>query len=438
MTSIHERMARKQPTTTAQRAIWIGQAMEPENSAYNVAVRVDITGELNIGRFECAIIQTVRMADALNAHYVRTDDVGFELLQCTHTNYIEKMNEVDLRHAVDPEQSVSQWTAQDLSTAIDLAIDPIFCVTLFYIADNQYVLYFRAHHIALDAYGLALILQRIEQRYNASFDLIEADLPDFESSGMAVEDEQHFINSPQYQRSQDFWLDYMANMKRVVSFVDKSTLPAPVVLRKDFIIPRAQVALIELIARQYKTSNAFIVLSAVAVYLGQVTDAQDLVLGIPMMGRMSHQSLMVPTTLANILPLRLQWEKNTPLSQTIERVMAQMALIKNHQYYRAETLRQQLNLVGGNRRLVGPTFNIDIFQTKMLLKKCDSTIHPLSTGPINDFAVTLKMKKSDGTIPLIMMANPRTYDEQTFSHYAMGLYHYLAVFLQEVNRSLSL
>lgn len=431
MTYIDDHSTKTQPTSTAQRAIWIGQAMEPDNSAYNVAIRVDIEGELDVHRFEQAILSTLRVVDSLNAYYLQQNEAEFELVQHIHAHYPEKINLIDLREALDAEHEISIWTTKDLSVAIDLALDPIFCFCIFHISTNQYVLYFRCHHIALDAYGLALVLQRIEQTYNASLDAKTTAICDFESQQIVVDDECHYAKSEHYKRDQDFWFAYMADIQEVVSFVSKSTLPAPTVLRRDFVIAYEQVELIERLASHHKTNNAFIVLSALAVYLSQMTNTQDIVLGLPMMARMSQKSLMVPTTLANILPLRLRFTESASWSQIIKLVIEQMSLIKNYQYYRAETLRQQLKLIGGNRRLVGPTFNIDIFPTNMWLKNCHSSIHPLSTGPINDFAVTLKMKRNDGTLPLLMMANTRSYDETRFSNCSVGLFDFLSEFLKK-------
>ena len=425
-----------QPVTTAQRAIWTGQAMEPDNSGYNVAVRVDIEGDLNIPLMTQALLDTVCATDAINSFYLQTDNPEFELVQQRHSDVPKQIKIIDLRQSIDAERELSLWMEHDLSRAINLATDSIFCFCLFHHSATKYTLYFRSHHIALDAYALALVLQRIEQSYNASLDPKAKQPHPFAPPHVAVDDEVHYTQSDQYQRDQDFWFASMADLKEVVSFVAKSTLPAPTVFRRDCLIPVDQVHLIERLARHHQTNNAFIVLSAFSAYLSQVTQSRDIVLGLPMMGRISQQALMLPTTLANILPLRVRSNENSSGTELINRVKKQIALIKAHQFYRAETLRQQLKLIGRNRRLVGPTFNIDIFPSTMQLKQCHATIHPLSTGPINDFAVTLKMKKKDGTMPILFMANSRSYDELHCSKYAFGFYHFLSPFLQQIDKEI--
>ncbi len=420
------------PATIAQRAIWMGQTIEPDNSAYNVAIQVNIDGPLAVDIFTHAVVQTIAMTESLHAVYQCSDQAPFELLQRLGRCELESMQRIDLRQSPDATAAATSWMNQDRFLPIDLSRDRLFCIALFHLATDRAIFYLRAHHIALDAYGLALILQRIEQLYHALLTAKDSQsLPKFESQRIVVDDEIAYINSDKHQLDQAFWDDYMSNTGPIMSLTSACGLPAAQVLRQDFCIPVQEVAWLESLATYHRTNNAFLVLSMFAAYLAEVTAMSDIVLGLPMMCRMSRQSLMVPTTLANVLPLRLSLSPHTSLSHLIALVKEQMATLTKHQFFRSEVLRQRLKLVGKNRRLVGPVFNIDVFPSHLRLQHCSAVIHPLATGPIHDFAVTLKMKTKEGTMPLIMMANSRTYPLVNFNHHALSFYHFLMEFLKK-------
>lgn len=95
-----------------------------------------------------------------------------------------------------------------------------------------------------------------------------------------------------------------------------------------------------------------------AVYVHRMTGSEDVVLGLPMMGRIGSASLNVPAMVMNLLPLRLTVSSSMSFSELIQQISREIRSIRRHHKYRHEELRRDLKLIGENHRLFGPQINL--------------------------------------------------------------------------------
>jgi len=78
-------------------------------------------------------------------------------------------------------------------------------------------------------------------------------------------------------------------------------------------------------------------------------------------------------------------------------------------------------LIGRERRLFGPVFNLDFFSTELALHGCSTNLRHVAMGPVVDFALSVLPKGEHGQTPLIHLANSRVYTEGTFADCVAGL-----------------
>ena len=153
------------------------------------------------------------------------------------------------------------------------------------------------------------------------------------------------------------------------------------------------------------------VLAALAVeYLRRMSAADEVVLGVPYMGRLGNASARVPAMVMNVLPLRVVLARaaSRPLPGAW---VASSARAAGTYRYRGEQLRRDLGLVGTQQRLHGPLVNVQPFYRPPALPGVQAALEVLCTGPVDDLALGFR---GDGQhlLDLEIEANPALYSRE--------------------------
>ncbi|NED79132.1 non-ribosomal peptide synthetase, partial [Streptomyces sp. SID11233] len=101
-----------------------------------------------------------------------------------------------------------------------------------------------------------------------------------------------------------------------------------------------------------------ILLAAQALHVSRTTAREDVVLGLPLMGRLGSAALRVPGMVMNVVPLRLRVDPAESFARLVRRVVTAVREARRHQRYRYEDLRRDLGLLGADRALTGPLVNV--------------------------------------------------------------------------------
>lgn len=421
------------PLTTAQRSIWIGHQMEPDNPVFNLADCLEISGPLAVPEVATAINRTLLEADCLHSVFVQADS---EQVVQHYREDRRALEVLDFRERSKAE--AERFMLEDLARPIDLAHEHLFRMCLLRVAEARYWLYFRYHHIALDAYAVSLLFQRIAATY------AERVAPDraghwrsFEPFASAGEEELLYEGSPEREKDRAFWLDYMRGVSSAPSFSPRSLPPTQSVLRVDDTLSAEALARTDALAARCRTHPGLVQLAAMAAYLGHHSGTDEVTLGISLMGRNTRRSAQVPATYSNVLPLRVRVDGKLRVRELVCQVSEHLGLLRRHRKYRGELLRRELRLIGRERRMYGPVFNLDFFSTELTLPGCSTHLRHIAMGPVVDYALSLLPKGPDGSAPVIHLANSRTYARPAFDACVAGLSHACATFATDGEQTLA-
>jgi enterobactin synthetase component F len=123
-----------------------------------------------------------------------------------------------------------------------------------------------------------------------------------------------------------------------------------------------------------------------AEYLRRMSAADEVVLGVPYMGRLGNASARVPAMVMNVLPLRVAAGEGSVEAFT-RGLGRQLSQGRKHGRYRGEQLRRDLGLVGAQQRLHGPLVNVQPFYKPLALAGVQATLEVLCTGPVDDLTL---------------------------------------------------
>ncbi|MCY8168726.1 non-ribosomal peptide synthetase DhbF [Bacillus spizizenii] len=394
--------------TGAQTGIWFAQQLDPDNPIYNTAEYIEINGPINIALFEEALRHVIKEAESLHVRFGENMDGPWQMINPSPD---VQLHVIDVSSEPDPEKTALNWMKADLAKPVDLGYDPLFNEALFIAGPDRFFWYQRIHHIAIDGFGFSLIAQRVASTYTALMKGQSVTDRSFGSLQAILEEDTDYRASEQYEKDRQFWLDRFADGPEVVSLADRAPRTSNSFLRQTAYLPLSDVNALKESARYFSGSWHEVVIAVSSVYVHRMTGSGDVVIGLPMMGRLGSASLNVPAMVMNLLPLRLSVSSSMSFSELIQQISREIRSIRRHHKYRHEELRRDLKLIGENHRLFGPQINLMPFDYGLDFAGAQGTTHNLSAGPVDDLSINVYDRTDGSGLRIDVDANPEVYSE---------------------------
>jgi nonribosomal peptide synthetase DhbF len=394
--------------TGAQSGIWFAQQLDPDNPIYNTAEYIEINGPIDISLFEKALRHVIKEAESLHVRFGEDMDGPWQMMNPSPDVQLQV---IDVSSEPNPEKTALNWMKADLAKPVDLQHDPLFREALFKAGPQRFFWYQRIHHIAIDGFGFSLIAQRVAQAYTALAGGRSADDRSFGSLQDILAEDAEYRSSDTYEEDRQFWLNRFADRPEVVSLAERAPRTSKSFLRQTAYLPPSDVNALKEAARYYAGSWHEVVIAVSAAYVHRMTGSEDVVLGLPMMGRMGSASLNVPAMVMNLLPLRLSVSPSMSFSELVLQISREIRSIRQHHKYRHEELRRDLKLIGENHRLFGPQINVMPFDYGLDFAGARGTTHNLSAGPVDDLSINVYDRTDGSGLRIDVDANPEVYSE---------------------------
>ncbi|WP_238782632.1 amino acid adenylation domain-containing protein [Streptomyces monomycini] len=404
------------PLTAAQTGLWYAQALDPASPAQNTAEYLEIHGPVDPALFSDALHQVVAEADALRVRIVETPE-GPRQLPLTTGPAPLPLHLADLRAEADPDGAARAWMHADLAEPFDLAAGPLFAHALFRVGDTRWLWYQRVHHVVMDGFGYSLLARRTAEVYTALASGEPVGPDPFGRLTDLVADDAAYRASDTYEADRQHWNEAFADRPEAVNLAGRTALPSRTHLRRTaYLGPEVTERLKEL-ASSVRATWPDVLIAAQALYLSRATGAEEVVLGLPMMGRMGSVALRVPGMVMNVLPLRLTAGPRATFAELTRQVVLGIRAARRHQRYRYEDIRRDLGLLGADRALVGPLVNVMPFDYGLDFAGVPATAHNLSTGPVDELTVNVYDRADGRGLRLDYDANPALYEETDLGHH---------------------
>ncbi|MFE3009423.1 condensation domain-containing protein, partial [Streptomyces sp. NPDC059243] len=410
------------PLLTAQAGIYYAHQLAPLGAELNTADCVEIDGPLDADLFAAALERTVAEAETLAVRVREVDGVPVQR--------IAPSVEPVVRRLALTEDEAGAWMREDLSRPVDLAADgALMTQALIRVGEGRHLWYQRVHHIAVDAYALSLIGQRVAEVYRA---LVAEEPPPpgrFAPLGELVEQEAAYLAGEEYAADRAFWTARMAGSSAAVPRRSPAPADAPQggPARRVADLPAETLDRLSSAARRAKATWAELVVAATAGHLHRLTGADDVVLGLPLTNRRGPAALRTPAMTVNVLPLRIAVRPADTAAELLRRVVLEIREVRRHQRYPQADLRRDLALESAQTPLTGPLVNVKPFDGALDFAGAAGTVRNLAAGPVEGLALGAA-PGPDGGLRLTLDADPAAYGpadlaahETTWLRYLDGL-----------------
>ncbi len=413
-----------QPLTDAQSGIWFAQCRDPKNPIYKTGEYILIDGEVNTQKLSVAIELAINEVDSLHAQFITTIE-GPRMRIKRQPWQVEQLDFSEKNQSLE---SGISWMQQQLRTAVNLEDGPLFSMAILKISENQYAWFLSLHHIAIDGYSMSLIISRVADAYNQLMKNEVVNVIEFANQSALLEEDNDYKQSEKYEKDRNFYLNRYSDYSETVNLAGKPTVTSDCFWRLKGHMDAAAFDNMTRLASQCRTHWYSVMMTAMAAYVHRMTGSSDVVLGVPLMGRLGSVAIQTPAMRVNILPLRITFNDSTDLKSLVKQVNKEFSLVRRHQGYRYEELHRDLNLVKDNRNLFGPLVNIMPFEYEHDFFGAASKAYNLSAGPVDD--MSFYCYELNGHLNIDIDANPELYTEKEVAKHQQRLFHFMADFFK--------
>ncbi|EOR71042.1 non-ribosomal peptide synthase:amino acid adenylation, partial [Thermobifida fusca TM51] len=395
------------PLTDAQAGVWYAQQIVPDSPVFNVGQYTDIPADLDVDRFIRAVESVVRDSETLRSRPVARGDTAVQEIRADGAGVVEVH---DLTAEADPRHAAAAWMRRDMAHPVRFDTDePLVRYALLRVGERRWYWYQRYHHILVDAYAVTLLARRVADVYTALGRGQEPPPSRFGSLADIVADETAYAASEQCAADRAYWTGLLGDGYPTALLSSRPQAPYAGVLRARADVAADVLTGLTELGERTGATWADTVIASSAAYLSRMTGHRDVVLGIPVMGRLGRAALRTPAMVVNVLPLRVHVRPGDTVEQVVAATAAALRDLRAHQRYRAEWLRRDLALVGTDRPLFGPEINIKLFDYDLSFDGVSATTVTLSEGPVDDLALSV-YRAPHGGLTLEANANDRRYD----------------------------
>ncbi len=356
---------RRLSLTAAQRGIWFADRLASDRAAFVTADIVRFPAEVDPERLAAAV--TTALGE-IPGFFARIGGGDGEPWQEMPQNPDADVPVLDMPDA----EAARRWAEDDSLRPMDPESGPLCRQAVLRIAGGGTWWYQAAHHLVTDGYATSLLFRRVAEIHGAGDGVPPSRLRGTE---VLIDLDAAYEGSERWAADRAYWEDTLAGAEGAVGPVGEGALPMarPVRVRRT-------------LAESPDPATAA---ALVALWLHRVTGRDDLTLGLLSMGRLGSPAARAPACWVNVLPLRVTITPSDTLAALTERAGTALAAASRHGRHRYEDLRRATGTLGGGR-LVGVLLNIKPFMQEIVLDGRPGVIENLSSGPVDDIAITLE------------------------------------------------
>jgi natural product biosynthesis luciferase-like monooxygenase protein/FkbM family methyltransferase len=268
------------PLSYGQRALWFLHELAPESAAYNIAAAARLHSTLDVAAFEHALQKLVDRHPALRT--------TFPVEAETPVQRVSDFVSVSFHY-----EDAASWYETELAGRLreesarpfDLTSGPLLRVSLFKRTPEEHVLLFVAHHMVVDFWSMALLINELGALYETpNSDLPPPSFTYFDYTRAQAE----MLAGPEGERLWSYWQKQLSGTQTVLNLPasqPRPTLQTYVGSNERFHLDKVLAAKLKQFAHDHNSTVYTTLLAAFQILLYRYTGQDDFLVGSPTSGR---------------------------------------------------------------------------------------------------------------------------------------------------------
>ncbi|MGE5343913.1 MAG: amino acid adenylation domain-containing protein [Candidatus Omnitrophota bacterium] len=380
-----------------QRRLWIAHQFEPDNSAYNMPLKLVLTNpDLDDRLVKKVVRATITRHESLRTAFRLIDEKPVQvILPIEQVEIPFKFIDIHTADTFEKKQQSEEIFHQESQTPFDLSKCPLLRTILIKTDEDTFIIIFNMHHIISDGWSIELLkndfLLVLEKYRNGE------DVNELEHSTLQYKDFAEWLNkevtrAQTRERAHQFWKKLLAKEHEPVNLPTDFT-------REDvsrngsayrWLINQETKDRLNHLAYEYHTSLFTTLLAAFNLFLSLISGQKDILIGIPLSGRdhAAFQHIVGFFVNTGLLSTRISDDNN--FIQLLDRVHSDFMELLGYQSYPMELALDELNI---KFPPINVFFNMLNFGTGNLKAKPDNPIphHEKESGEVKfDLAIYME------------------------------------------------
>ncbi|PBP78634.1 non-ribosomal peptide synthetase, partial [Pseudomonas syringae] len=351
MTSSHQHVSNNSNVSyelsSVQQGIWLGQIANPDIPLYNIGMKLEIKGDLDIPMFEKAINLVVRHNDALRLALFQEGDIARQRVLPSVDITLEL---VDFSDYVDSVERAQEYLQHAFSRPFNPLEGILWEAQLVRCSASRHYWLGRYHHLIMDGSGATLFCHAVAKAYNNLLVGID-ELEEGPSYRDFLVKDQAYLNSPRLERDRSFWRERYAHIPpsllqwsgdHAVGSMCKSGHIRSTIKRDLFNAVAA-------VATEHGLSPVTVFFAVVSAYFSRVGGAEEVIIGMPLHNRTTARQKQTIGMFSSVIPIGVRVDPNRSLLELMGDVAAELRRCYRHEHFPIAELNRALN-IGHSRR----------------------------------------------------------------------------------------
>jgi len=329
------------PLSYNQQGIWFLYQLAPENAVYNVNFAAHISSEVNVPALRRALQSLLDRHPSLRTTFPAH---AGKPVQQVHEHLKVSFEEVD----------GSTWSGDELKARLlaeayrpfDLERGPLLRVSLIRRSAREHILLLVVHHIAIDFWSLAILLDELGVLYPAESAGVKAHLPPLDLQYTDyVRWQAEMLAGPDGERLWAYWREQLAGDLPVLNLPTDRPRPAFPTYQgasHDFTMDAELSSGLKALAKAHGATLYMVLLAAFQVLLSYHSGQEDLLVGTPMVGRSRAEFEGIVGLFTNPAVLRANLCGNPAFAAFLGQVRHTVLSALEHQDYPTVLLVERL------------------------------------------------------------------------------------------------
>ncbi|MHB8063937.1 MAG: acyl carrier protein, partial [Ruminiclostridium sp.] len=320
--------------SSAQKRMYILQKMDKDSTAYNISGKLEIIGEIDIGRLNNALHDLVVRHEILRTSFEMIDT---RIVQKVHAiNDIRVVIDVtDLESEVELDENINSFIQP-----FDLEKPLLLRICLFNMENYRKVLAFDMHHIISDGVSMSIITTEFCELY-AGHQLEELPIQYKDYAAWQLRQK----NTLEYNKQEAYWLKEFEGELPVLNMPTDYTRSCYQDFMGDsvnFTINRELTNKLNELARKTGTTLHMVLLSSLNILIARYSGQDDFVVGTPVAGRNHRELENLIGVFVNTIAIRTQITGAESFSEYLNKVKSKVLADYENQDYQFEELVEKV------------------------------------------------------------------------------------------------
>ncbi|WP_045757617.1 non-ribosomal peptide synthetase [Xanthomonas albilineans] len=405
------------PLTRAQRGLWVGSKLQVDKMLM-LSEALELFGPLDPTLLLQANRQITREFDVLRLCIHEQNGLPEQIVL---PEYPGELQYLDFSDEPAPRAAAERWVGDQLGKRENLRDGPLWFCVVFRLGQDHHLWVQYTSHLVMDGFTGTMLAQRLASLYNAYAFGQEPEPAAYGSVLELVTLEQEYRASDRYRRDREYWMQQLSNLPPAVTLAKPGEQNSAGLLRATGEFSPETVLRLRALGAAHGASLPQTLIALVAAYYHRYTGAEDLVMAMPVTGRVGARYRQVPGLAANAIYLRLTMRPNQPFHALFPHVSSVVRHGLRHQQYRVEDVRRDLGMFANMQRIARLAVNIEAFDYGLRFGEAQAVPHNLCNGLADDLTIFCYERGNGMALRFDLDANPALYDREELAEHCRRL-----------------